>query len=79
MKFLTKAALGALLLAGSTALTVAPAAARVTVGVEFGGGGYRAPAYCDRYSRWYDPYRCDRYDALPNPRVWSLVNDGSAL
>src|ERR1700712_662373 len=63
MKFLTKAALGALLLAGSTALTVAPAAARVTVGVEFGGGGYRAPAYCDRYTRRYDPYRWARYES----------------
>ena len=60
MKLLAKAALGALMLAGATAMTAAPAEARVTVGVEFGGRGL--PAYCDPYSRWYDPYRCDDYD-----------------
>ena len=62
MKLLAKAALGALMLAGATAMTAAPAQARVTVGLEFGGGGYRLPAYCDPYSRWYDPYRCDDTD-----------------
>ena len=62
MKLLAKATLGALMLAGATAMTAAPAEARVTVGVEFGGGGYRLPAYCDPYSRWYDPYRCNDYD-----------------
>ncbi len=69
MKFLTKAALGALMLAGATAISTAPAAARVTVGIGIGGGGYYdrgyydggRPAVCDRYSRWYDPYRCDEY------------------
>ena len=66
MKLFAKAALGALMLAGATALTAAPAEARVSVGIGLGfGGGYYGPpayAYCDRYSRWYDPYRCDRYD-----------------
>ena len=68
MKFLTKAALGALMLAGAATITAAPAQARVSVGVAIGGGYYDSgyygrPAYCDPYSRWYDPYRCDdRYD-----------------
>ncbi len=70
MKFLTKAALGALMLAGAATTTAAPAEARVSIGVAIGGGGgyydsgyYGRSAYCDRYSRWYDPYRCDdRYD-----------------
>lgn len=63
MKFLSKAALGALLLAGAATLSAAPAQARVTVGVEFGGGGYYhgRPAFCDPYSRYFDRYRCDRY------------------
>jgi hypothetical protein len=61
MKFLTKAAIGAVMLAGASALTAAPAEARVTVGFEFGGPGYAVPAYCDPYSRYYDPYRCDDY------------------
>ena len=67
MKLFTKAALGAVMLAGATALTAAPADAHVTVGIGIG-GGYYGPAYpppgyryCDRYSRWYDPYRCDAY------------------
>ena len=63
MKFLTKAALGALMLAGATALTAAPAEAHVSIGIGIGGGGYYGPPpYCDRYSRFYDPYRCDAYD-----------------
>ncbi len=63
MKFLTKAALGALMLAGAATLTAAPAEARVSVGVEFGGGDgyYGRPAFCDPYSRYYDRYRCDQY------------------
>ena len=61
MKLFAKATLGALMLAGATALTAAPAEARVTIGLGFG-GGYHLPAYCDPYSRWYDPYRCDDYD-----------------
>lgn len=67
MKLFTKAALGALLLAGAAAFTAVPAEARVTVGIGIGGGGYYGPggyppAYCDPYSRWYDPYRCEDYD-----------------
>jgi hypothetical protein len=71
MKMFSKAALGALLLAGATALTAAPAAAHVSIGIGFGGyGGYYGPgyygppyyAYCDPDSRWFDPYRCDEYD-----------------
>jgi hypothetical protein len=67
MKLLAKTALGALMLAGATALTVAPADARVSFGIGIGGygpgyyGGYYN-AYCDPRSRWYDPYRCDNYD-----------------
>ena len=63
MKFLTKAALGALMLAGAATVTAAPAEARVSFGVEIGGGGYYGgrSAVCDRYSRYYDPYRCDAY------------------
>ena len=67
MKLLAKTALGALMLAGATALTVAPADARVSFGIGIGGYGpgyypgyYNA--YCDPRSRWYDPYRCDYYD-----------------
>ncbi|HEX2594023.1 MAG TPA: hypothetical protein VHL34_21155 [Rhizomicrobium sp.] len=71
MKKLAMAALGALMMAGTTAATTAPAEARVVVGIGFGGGGYYAPGYhggygyrvCDPYSRYYNPYRCedDRY------------------
>ena len=68
MKILAKAALGALMLAGATALTATPAAARVDIGIGFGFPGYYyGPpaypyyAYCDRWSRWYDPYRCGYY------------------
>ncbi len=66
MKLLKKAALGALLLAGATALSAAPAAAHVSIGIGIGGPGYYGggypPAYCDPYSRWYDPYRCEEFD-----------------
>src|SRR5258706_15026553 len=73
MKLLAKTALGALMLAGATALSAAPADARVSIGFGFGGYGpsygyrygYGYPgyyAYCDPRSRWYDPYRCDDYD-----------------
>jgi hypothetical protein len=66
MKLFTKAALGALMLAGAAIGTTAPAAAHVSVGIGIGvPGPYYGPppgyAYCDRYSRWYDPYRCDSY------------------
>ena len=66
MKLFTKAALGALMLAGATALTAAPADAHVSIGIGFGFPGYYGPppyyAYCDPRSRWFDPYRCDDYD-----------------
>jgi len=68
MKVFKKAALAAVLLAGAAAFTAAPAEARVTVGIGIGvpgayyGPGYYPPAYCDPYSRWYDPYRCQDYD-----------------
>src|SRR5690348_4554537 len=66
MNIIKKAALGLAMLAGATALTTAPADARVTVGIGIGVpgyyGGYAPPAVCDPYSRWYDPYRCDGYD-----------------
>jgi hypothetical protein len=63
MNIIKKAALGLAMLAGATALTTSAADARVTVGIGIGGGYYgHGPAVCDPYSRWYDPYRCDRYD-----------------
>ena len=73
MKLFTKAALGALMLAGATAMTATPAEARVDIGIGFGFPGYYPGyyygppgysyyAYCDPRSRWYDPYRCDYYD-----------------
>ena len=62
MKLLAKAALSALMLAGAATLTAAPAEARVSVGLEFGGGGYGGrPAFCNPYSRYFDRYRCDAY------------------
>jgi hypothetical protein len=68
MNTITKIALGALMLAGTAALAAAPADARVAIGIGIGGpgyyggyGGYDPGAYCDYYSRWYDPYRC-RWD-----------------
>ena len=68
MKNFVKVALGAVMLAGAvSAVAATPAEARVTVGIGIGGpgyyGGYYAPRYnsCDRYSRYYDPYRCDGY------------------
>jgi hypothetical protein len=68
MKLFTKAALGALMLAGATAMTATPADAHVSVGIGFGFPGYYyGPPYpyyryCDPRSYWYDPYRCDYYD-----------------
>ena len=61
MKLFTKAALGALMLAGATAMTATPAEARVDIGIGFGFPGYYPgyyygppgyPAYCDPRSRW---------------------------
>ena len=67
MKKFAKVAFGALMLAGAaTAVAATPADARVSIGIGFGGPVYGAPypyyaSYsCDPYSRWYDPYRCDR-------------------
>src|ERR1700761_4227388 len=60
MKNFTKAALGALLVAGATvgtiAATTAPAEARVAIGIGIGGPGY----YGGYYGRpcYYDPYYC---------------------
>lgn len=72
MKLFAKTAFVALMLAGAAIGTAAPAAAaHVSVGIGIGvpgpyyGPGYYGPpvaAYCDRYSRWYDPYRCNAYD-----------------
>jgi hypothetical protein len=69
MRKFAKTAIAALLLTGAaTALTTAPAQARVSIGIGIGpayGPGYYGPAYygppryCDPYSRFYDPYRCD--------------------
>ena len=56
----------ALVLAGSTFAATEPAQARVSIGIGIGGPGYygsgygqRYNPYCDRYSRWFDPYRCN--------------------
>ena len=58
-----KGAIAALALAGSAFVATEPAQARVSIGIGIGGPGY-GPGYgydpaCDRYSRWYNPYRCD--------------------
>ncbi len=68
MKRFVKFAFGAAMLAGAAAALAIPAQARVSVGIGIGvpGPAYGPPpppppaynAYCDRYSRWYDPYRC---------------------
>ena len=73
MSYWMKGLVAALLLGGSTLVASEPAQARVSVGIGIGipGPGYYGPGYgygrgygrgdvyCDRYSRWYDPYRCD--------------------
>ena len=65
MKRIAKGALAALMLAGTALAVATPAAARVSVGIGLGfGPGYYGPgpygpppaAYCDPYSRWYNPY-----------------------
>jgi hypothetical protein len=67
MKKIAMAAMGALMAAGVTAATTAPAEARVTIGIGIGGpgygygGGYYPPSFCDPYSYNYNPYRCDRW------------------
>jgi len=75
MKLVAKAALGALMLAGSAAAFTAPAAAGWSFGVGVGPGYYYGPpnyagAYCDPYSRWYDPYYCDDYDYYYGPPLF---------
>ena len=64
MKKMTRFALGALMLAGAAVTAAAPANA-LSFGIGIGGpgyyGGYGRYDVCDRYSRWYDPYRC-RWD-----------------
>jgi hypothetical protein len=66
MSMWIKGAIAALALAGSAFVATEPAQARVSIGIGIGVPGpyygpYRSgydPA-CDRYSRWYNPYRCD--------------------
>src|SRR5262245_31873420 len=63
MKKLALAALGALMMAGTTAATTVPASAGLSIGIGIG-PGYYGPRYypdraCDPYSRYYNPYRCD--------------------
>ena len=76
MKRIAKIALGALLLAGATAVTTAPADAHVSFGISVGVPGYYGPPpgyygrpdpYCDPYSSYYDPYDCDDYGP---PGTW---------
>jgi hypothetical protein len=63
MKKLALAAAAAVMMAGTTVATTTPADARVVVGIGIGPGfygpGYYPGRYCDPYSRYYDPYRCD--------------------
>jgi hypothetical protein len=54
-----KGAIAALALAGSAFVAAEPAQARVSIGIGIGGPGYGYDPACDRYSRWYNPYRCD--------------------
>lgn len=76
MKTIAKTALMALMLAGTAIGVAAPASAHVSVGIGFGfGPGYYGPppppaAYCDPYSRYYDPYYCDSYDDYYGPPVF---------
>jgi len=74
MKFIAKAALGALMLAGSAAVVATPASAGWSFGVGVGPGFYGPPAYargyCDPYSRYYDPYYCDDYDYYYGPPLF---------
>ena len=65
MKNFAKITLGALVIAGASLAATTAADAQVSFGIGIGSPGYYGPpAYsysCDRYSRWYDPYRCDYY------------------
>ena len=82
MSIWMKGVIGALMLAGSTLVASEPAQARVSVGIGIGvpgpyyGPGYYGPGYapgyspfCDRYSRWFDPYRCDA-DYYDDDEYW---------
>jgi hypothetical protein len=72
MKKITKYMLGALML-GGVAASAAPASA-LTLGIGLGGPGYYGDGYgavCDRYSRWYDPYRCSgEYGYYNDGPIW---------
>ena len=65
MKRYAKVALSALLLAGATALTAAPAPAQVGAGISFGYGPGFVP--------FSDP--CDYYDYYDEPPPWGLPPD----
>lgn len=58
MKKIAKFALGALMLAGTTAMLAEPAAAHVSVGI---GIGIPGPGYYPYPRRACDPYYCDAY------------------
>jgi hypothetical protein len=66
MKRFGKVALGALMLAGATALTATPASAGVDVGISFGWGG-------PDYMPFSNP--CDYYDYYDEPPPWGLPPD----
>ena len=74
MKRIAKIALGALLMAGTAFAVATPAAARVSIGIGFGGPGYYGPppryAVCDPYSRYYDPYYCGDDDYYYGPPLF---------
>ena len=65
MKRYAKVALSALLLAGATALTAAPAPAQVSAGISFG--------YGPDFQPFSDP--CDYYDYYDEPPPWGLPPD----
>ena len=64
MRFLAKAAVGALLLAGASMAGAAPAAAQADFGVSFGSDD---PAY------GFDP--CDYYDYYDEPPPWGMPDE----
>src|SRR6185369_16882960 len=61
MSYLIKGVVAAAMLAGGLFAVSEPAQARIGVSVGIGVPVYgpRYNPYCDRYSRWFDPYRCD--------------------
>ncbi len=73
-----KLALLVMLISGAFALISKPAAAQVSIGVGFstpGYGSYYRRDVCDPYSRYYDPYYCDRgyYDDYYTPSIGNIV------